>query len=151
METTEKFIISKKQPKDISGCQPGTREHIAHEPVEFTNDLFELVPAFEFTKGTLLDLRKEALASGRVPANATDLDFLLENQDNEMVSALLETWKNKRVVFVGTTYRSIQYSCSGEVRILVWLGDQYGWSGDIPNCMDGDNVLDNFYVAFLKK
>ena len=154
MEAVQKLIFENKQPKDISGCKPGTREHIVHDPVEFTTDLFELVPAFDLTRGNLKDLRKKALETERVLANATDLDFLLQNQNSDAVKGLLETWKDKWVVFAGTTYYSLTYTCSGEVRILTWLGNadpRFGWTGDIPHCLDGDKVCDNFYVAFLKK
>lgn len=147
MEAT-KLIIENIQPQDISGCRPGTREHIAHDTIEFNPAIFELVPAFEFSKGSLCDLRKAVLKTGRTLANATDLDFILKNQNEPSVKKMLDEWKGKWNVFLGTTYYSLRYTCSGEVRILTHLGNM-GWSGDIPNCMDGDDILGNFYVVFI--
>ncbi len=144
----KKLLIENSQPGDLSGCKPGVREHLAHSAFEFDLTAFELVPAFEFTQGNLCELRNKALATGKILANATDLEFLSKNQQEPMVNEFLDKQKGKWLVFLGTTYTSLQYHCSGEVRILTY-DEKFGWGGDIPHCMDGDNVCSMFYVVFL--
>jgi len=155
MVTTTKLLIENKQPKDISGCQPGVREHVSHGTLEFNPEMFEILPATAIVvSGNLIDLRRRILQIGRTPANATILEFLQDNQELPEIKKFLKPWKKQEsghpffLCFLGTTYRSLTYPCNGDIRMFAFY-KEFGWTGNTPTCLD-DNINGLHYVVLLK-
>lgn len=90
--------------------------------------------ALSFMKG--YDVQKSLKEQGEQTLNASDLDFLLENQE-----LIPENWKGDRVFFWGTTFRD--NGGRNYVRILFW--DKEWASGFCPV----DRGLDNSCFAAI--